>query len=555
MENLGYSKEIDEKWQKRWEEDGLYSFDETKIANKLYLLEMFSYPSGKNLHIGHWWNYALSDSYGRLKRMQGYQVFHPPGFDAFGLPAENYAIKTGIHPADSTKSNIATMERQFRTMGTTYDWNYEVVTSDPEYYRWTQWLFLKLYERNLAYRSQAPVNWCPSCMTVLANEQVVGGKCERCDTDVIRKDMTQWFFKITDYAEELLGGLEKLDWPKKTKKIQENWIGKSEGTEIDFCTDYHPVRVFTTRADTLMGVTYIVLSPEHGLVEQLTAPECREAVYQYREFSARQSEVDRMSLAKEKTGVYIGAQARHPITGKLIPIWISDYVLMSYGTGAVMAVPAHDERDYEFAVKYDLSIVPVIKDPGENAALPFCGDGQLMNSGRYDGFTSDEARRQITVDLENASQGKACVKYRLRDWLVSRQRYWGSPIPMIYCDDCGLVPVPEGELPVMLPYDVAFLPNGQSPLASCPEFVHTLCPICKKPARRETDTLDTFVCSSWYYLRFYDNQNCREAFDKDRVRQIMPVDKYVGGIEHASMHLLYARFITKALRDMGLFKL
>ena len=286
MENLGYSKEIDEKWQKRWEETGLCSFDETKIANKLYLLEMFSYPSGKNLHIGHWWNYALSDSYGRLKRMQGYQVFHPPGFDAFGLPAENYAIKTGIHPADSTKSNISTMERQFRTMGTTYDWNYEVVTSDPDYYRWTQWLFLKLYERNLAYRSQAPVNWCPSCMTVLANEQVVGGKCERCDTDVIRKDMTQWFFKITDYAEELLGGLEKLDWPKKTKKIQENWIGKSEGTEIDFCTDHRPVRVFTTRADTLMGVTYIVLSPEHDLVEQLTAPECREAVNEYREFAA-----------------------------------------------------------------------------------------------------------------------------------------------------------------------------------------------------------------------------------------------------------------------------
>ncbi|MFA7673265.1 MAG: leucine--tRNA ligase [Clostridia bacterium] len=552
MESIIYSKEIDEKWQKKWQVSKLYQFDESKIDNKLYLLEMFSYPSGKNLHIGHWWNYGLTDSYGRLKRMQGYQVFHPPGFDAFGLPAENYAIKTGIHPDISTKNNIATMEEQFCMMGTTYDWNYEVVTCNPEYYKWTQWLFLKLLEKGLAYRKEAPVNWCPSCMTVLANEQVIDNKCERCETDVVRRNMTQWFFKITDYSDELLTGLKKLDWPEKTKKIQENWIGKSHGAEIDFKTADDNIKVFTTRADTVMGVTYIVIAPEHPLTDKLTTPEHKTAVEAYREFAAKQSEIERMSTVKEKTGVFTGAYAVHPITKKHIPVWVSDYVLIGYGTGAVMAVPAHDERDFEFASKYHLPIITVVNSAKtDSCILPFCEDGILVNSNKYDGMPSEDARIKISADLEKAQRGKATVKYRLRDWLVSRQRYWGAPIPIIYCDDCGIVPVPESELPVKLPYNVEFLPNGKSPLAACPEFVNTICPICGKPAKRETDTLDTFVCSSWYYLRFFDNKNSAEAFSKEKVNRIMSVDKYVGGIEHASMHLLYARFITKALRDMG----
>lgn len=547
-----YSKKTDQKWQKKWEETDLYRFDETKIDSKFYLLEMFSYPSGKNLHIGHWWNYGLCDSYGRLKRMQGYQVFHPPGFDAFGLPAENYAIKTGVHPSDSTKNNIAAMEQQFRSMGTTYDWDHEVITCNPEYYRWTQWLFLKLFEQGLAYRKEAPVNWCPSCMTVLANEQVIGGKCERCESDVVRRDMTQWFFKTTAYAEELLSGLDKLDWSDTTKRIQQNWIGKSTGSEIIFDTGDQKINVFTTRADTLMGVTYIVLSPEHPLVDKIAKDEYKKAISEYREITAKQSDIERTSAAKEKTGVFTGAYAHHPITHKLIPVWISDYVLMNYGTGAVMAVPAHDRRDFEFAQKFSLPVIPVIASVKKsNTHLPFCDDGILSSSDVYSGLTSENARSRITSDLEKNGQGRACVKYRLRDWLVSRQRYWGTPIPVVYCDHCGIVAVSESDLPVKLPYDVAFLPNGQSPLSACQAFVNTVCPKCGKPAKRDTDTLDTFVCSSWYYLRFYDNKNNNVPFSKERVNRIMPVDKYIGGIEHASMHLLYARFITRVLRDMG----
>ncbi len=548
MKNLKYSKQTDMKWQKKWQETELYRFDETRTKDKFYLLEMFSYPSGKTLHTGHWWNYGLSDSYGRYKRMQGFNVFHPPGFDAFGLPAENYAIKTGVHPSESTKNNIATMEKQFQAMGTTYDWNYEVITCNEEYYKWTQWLFLKLFEKGLAYRKEAPVNWCPSCMTVLANEQAADGKCERCDSDVVRRNMTQWFFKITEYAEELLAGLDTLDWPEKTKIIQKNWIGKSFGTEINFKCGDDTITVFTTRADTLMGVTYIVLAPEHPLVEKITASDCMEKVIAYRDYTAKQSEIERTSTVKEKTGVFIGAYAVHPISGEQIPIWIADYVIQNYGTGAVMAVPAHDERDFEFAKRYNLPVIRVINKENE---LPFCDDGILINSGIYNGLSSEQARHKISYDLEATEKGKQTVKYRLRDWLVSRQRYWGAPIPIIHCKECGTVPVPENQLPIRLPYNVEFRPNGESPLSNCAEFVNTICPVCGKPAKRDTDTLDTFVCSSWYFLRFFDNKNTDAPFDKTRVEQIMPVDKYVGGIEHATMHLLYARFITKALRDMG----
>jgi leucyl-tRNA synthetase len=549
MKSFVYSKETDDKWQKKWRETALYKFDESRIRDKFYLLEMFSYPSGKNLHLGHWWNYGLSDSYGRFKRMQGYEVFHPPGFDAFGLPAENFAIKTGVHPKDSTVSNIAAMEAQMRAMGTTYDWDHEIVTCDESYYKWTQWLFLQLLKQGLAYRKEAPVNWCPSCLTVLANEQAAGGTCERCDSAVVRRSMTQWFFKITAYAEALLEGLDTLDWPEKTKAIQRNWIGRSTGAEIDFQAGNLLITVFTTRADTLMGVTYIVLAPEHPLVPQLTTPAQAAAVGAYIGQSAKQTDIERQMAEKEKAGVFTGSCCIHPVTGQAVPVWIADYVLPGYGTGAVMAVPAHDERDYAFAVQYGLPVVRVIGAAAD--CLPFCDDGILTGSGCYDGLVSEQARLRITADLERTGKGRHAVKYRLRDWLVSRQRYWGAPVPVIHCDRCGIVPVPEEDLPVRLPYDVEFQPNGQSPLALCDEFVTVPCPACGNPAKRDTDTLDTFVCSSWYFLRFYDSKNTREPFDRDRLAQIMPVDKYVGGIEHAAMHLLYARFITKALRDMG----
>jgi len=551
MKKLIYSKAVDTKWQDKWNETGLYKFDESKIGKKYYLLEQFAYPSAKNLHIGHWWIYGLSDCLGRFKRMQGYQVFHPPGFDAFGLPAENFAIKTGIHPRDSTEESVRVMTEQFRAMGTTYDWDYKIVTCHEDYYKWTQWLFLKFYEKGLAYRKEAPVNWCPSCLTVLANEQAANGICERCDSEVTRRSMTQWFFKITGYADELNSALDSLNWPESTKAIQRNWIGKSIGTDIDFSYGDKKITVFTTRVDTLSGVTYVVLAPEHPLVEMLTVPERAEEVRRYCEQTRKQSEIERVATSKEKNGVFSGSYVTHPITGEAIPVWIADYVLLSYGTGAVMAVPAHDERDYEFALKFDLPIVQVIEGKTETI-LPFCGDGVLINSGIYNGLTSKQARHKIAESLESECKGKETVKYRLRDWLVSRQRYWGTPIPVIHCKDCGVSPVPENDLPVRLPYDVQFLPTGESPLAACAGFINTTCPSCGKPAARDTDTLDTFVCSSWYFLRYFDNRNISAPFDKDRQEQIMPVDMYVGGVEHATMHLLYARFFTKALRDMGL---
>ncbi len=554
VESMPYSPDIDKKWQKKWEETGIYKFDPKNTDKKFYCLEMFSYPSGANLHVGHWYNYGLTDSWARMKRMQGYNVFHPMGFDAFGLPAENYAIKTGIHPQDSTLKNIETMEGQLKEMGATFDWDYEIKTCMPDYYKWTQWLFLELYKKGLAYRKNAPVNWCPKCNTVLANEQVIDGVCERCDTEVTKRDLTQWFFKITDYAQELLDQLEGLDWPEKTKKIQTNWIGRSEGAEIEFKvadTDLS-FKVFTTRADTLYGVTYVVLAPENKLVDQITTAEFKSAVEAYRVETNKQTEIERLSTAKEKTGAHTGAFAIHPITGEKVPILVADYVLASYGTGCVMAVPAHDERDYEFAKKYNLPIKRVIKSKdAENDELPFCDYGVLINSAEFDGVSSEEARTGIVKKLEADNKGLLKINYRLRDWLVSRQRYWGAPIPVVYCDHCGEVPVPQEQLPVTLPYNVEFAPDGESPLKKSEEFMNTTCPKCGGKATRDPDTLDTFVCSSWYYLRYADNRNSEKAFDTEWINKLLPVDKYVGGAEHAAMHLLYARFITKALRDMG----
>ncbi len=686
-------KDIEEKWQKKWEEEGIYNFKDDPNKEKLYCLEMFSYPSGAKLHLGHWYNFGVADTWARYKRMQGYNVFEPMGFDAFGLPAENYAIKTGIHPRISTEKNIDTMEHQLRKMGAMFDWSHEIVTCREDYYKWTQWMFLQLYKNGLAYKKEAPVNWCDKCKTVLANEQVISGECERCGTTVIRKNMSQWFFKITKYAEELLQDLDKLDWPEKTKILQTNWIGKSEGAYVGFKVDGTDEKftVFTTRCDTLFGATYCVLSPEHELVDKITTPDKKEEVEKYKLEASKQSEIERTSTTKEKTGVFIGAYAINPINNKKIPIYISDYVLSSYGTGAIMAVPAHDERDYEFAKKFNIDIIQVLEevtgtphedeshkdsivavvydekndkyltinwhDKGgrlfiggtrkdgesplecatreireetgyddiefvretfkinhhyyaynkdkhfeiESTGLLFKlksdhridqnldedevfdvewvskdiidneikdelhlktfaytlndtameGDGVHINSGFLDGLNKENAIKKMGEYLKENNLGELTTTYKLRDWLVSRQRYWGAPIPVVYCDDCGIVPVPEKDLPVVLPDDVEFTPDGESPLKKCESFVKCTCPKCGKEAKREVDTLDTFVCSSWYYLRYPDNLNSNEPFNKELINKMLPVDKYIGGIEHACMHLLYARFFTKALRDMG----
>lgn len=563
---MAYSVDIDRKWQKKWEETELYKYDPNKEGEKLYCVEMFSYPSGANLHLGHWYNYSLTDSWTRMKRMQGFNVFHPMGFDAFGLPAENYAIKTGIHPQDSTFKNIETMEKQLKEMGATYDWNYEFATCQPEYYKWNQWLFTKMYERGLAYRKNALVNWCPKCATVLANEQVIDGKCERCDSDINRKNMTQWFFKITEYAQELLDCLPDLDWPEKTKKIQTNWIGRSEGSQVSFTCEKdgktlvdengEPIKldVFTTRADTFMGVTYVVVAPESEMCMKLTTDEQRAAVEEYRAFTSKASDIDRMSTTREKTGVFTGSYAIHPLNGRKVPIWASDYVIAGYGTGIVMAVPAHDERDFEFATKFGLDIIRVVaSSEGAEDELPYCEKkGILVNSGEFDGIEMHAAIDAIVNKLATMNMGEKKVNYRLRDWLISRQRYWGTPIPMIHCESCGIVPVPDEDLPVLLPYDVEFTPDGESPLAKCESFMNCKCPKCGGDARRDPDTMDTFVDSSWYQLRYPDNKNDKEIFNKDLINKMCPVDKYVGGPEHAAMHLLYTRFFCKAMRDMGL---
>lgn len=549
-----YGTTIDKKWQNKWDETELYKFNPENPGEKLYVLEMFSYPSGSQLHAGHWFNYGPVDSWARMKKMQGFNVFQPMGFDAFGLPAENFAIKTGIHPKDSTVKNISNMKEQLRAMGAMFNWENEVVTCNPDYYKWTQWLFVKLYNKGLAYRKKAPVNWCPSCNTVLANEQVHDGSCERCSTVVTKKDLTQWFLKITDYADELLEKLDTLDWPEKTVAMQKHWIGKSTGAEVTFKVKDSDINfdVFTTRVDTLNGVTYVVLAPENPLVDKLTLDENKAAVEAYKDAAKVQTDIERQSISREKTGVFTGSYAINPINGKEVPVWVADYVLATYGTGAVMAVPAHDERDFAFAKKFNLPIDRVITSKnGKNNELPYCEYGVLVNSGEFDKLTTEVAKEKIVEKLSADTLGTAKVNYRLRDWLVSRQRYWGAPIPIIHCEKCGTVPVPENQLPVELPYNVEFTPDGKSPLAKCEEFVNAACPSCGAPAKRECDTLDTFVCSSWYQMRYPDNKNTKIAFDKDLINKMLPVDKYVGGPEHACMHLLYARFITKALRDMG----
>ncbi len=549
-------KEIETKWQKQWEESSLYKTDMSATDNKLYNLVMFSYPSGATLHVGHWYNYGPNDSWARMKRMQGYNVFEPMGFDAFGLPAENYAVKTGRHPKDSTESNIETMEKQLKKIGAMYDWDHELHTCDPGYYKWTQWMFLQLYKNGLAYRKNAPVNWCPSCNTVRANEQVVDGECERCGTVVIKKNLTQWFFKITDYAQKLLDNLDGLDWPSKTKNAQKNWIGRSEGARIDFRIKGHEdlFTVFTTRPDTLFGVTYVVMAPEHPYLDTLVTPGQKKDVEAYRMEAAKKNEIDRLSVSREKTGVFTGAYAVNPVNGEEVPIWVSDYVLMTYGTGLVMAVPAHDERDFEFASKYGLEIRRVISETkGDETPIEaaYTEPGSMVNSGEYNGMDSRDFMDAVIEKAEKEGFGEKTVNFRLRDWLISRQRYWGAPIPIVYCDKCGEVPVDESDLPVELPYDVVFEPTGESPLAKHNDFKHAVCPKCGGPAVREVDTMDTFVDSSWYFLRYPDPGLSDKPFDPDMVNKWLPVDKYVGGAEHSVMHLLYARFFTMALKDMG----
>jgi len=553
-------QEVEEKWRQYWSDKGLHEPDLDNPSNKLYTLVMFSYPSGDKLHCGHWYNFGPTDSWARYQRMQGNDVFEPMGFDAFGLPAENYAIKHGIHPDESTQANIAYMRKQLRQIGAMYDWRNEVDTSDPDYYKWTQWIFLQLYHMGLAYKKNSPVNWCPSCETVLANEQVIEGKCERCDSEVKKKKLEQWFFKITQYADELLEGLEDIDWPEKTKAMQRNWIGKSIGAEMLFSLaddNAKSIRVFTTRPDTIYGATYLVLAPEHPLVSQITTDKYKEPVESYVTIAEQTSDIERLTEEREKTGVFTGAYAINPFTGEEIPIWIADYVLYTYGTGAIMAVPAHDERDFDFAQKFDLPIREVISPDGDPHGIEECYSdyGVLINSGEYSGMKSKAAIKKIAIDCEERNIGKASVQYRLRDWLISRQRYWGAPIPVVYCDSCGTVPVPEEDLPVELPKELDLRDtrgSGIAPLGHSEEFVNTTCPKCAEPAKREIDTMDTFVDSSWYFLRYVDAHYEEGPWNPDRVKQWLPVDQYVGGAEHATMHLLYARFVTKALHDNGL---
>ena len=549
-------REIEPRWQRSWEEQGLYRTPDTSDRENFYFLTMYPYPSG-DLHIGHWYVMAPSDAGARYKRMRGYNVLFPMGFDSFGLPAENAAIQRGIHPRVWTERNIENMRRQMRTMGAMFDWSRDLETHRPEYYRWNQWLFLKLHEKGLAYRAKAPANWCPKDETVLANEQVIDGKCERCDTPVVKKDMVQWFFRITAYAEELLRH-DGIEWPDPVVTMQRNWINRSEGAQLRFPVDGHEgaeIEFFTTRPDTIYGATFIVLAPEHPLVERITTPARRAEVTAYVDATRRRTEIERLSIEREKTGVDTGAFALNRFSGERIPIWIADYVLLSYGTGAIMAVPAHDERDFEFATKHGLPIREVITPDGahhHDLAAAYVGEGAMVHSGPFDGKRSEEGKRAIAAHAEERGWGKAAVTYRLRDWLISRQRYWGTPIPIIYCEVCGTVPVPEQDLPVILPDDAEFLPHGESPLARHPTFPRTTCPNCGREARRETDTMDTFVDSSWYFCRYLSPRDDRTFMEPEPGRRWLPVHQYTGGAEHAVMHLLYARFFIKALRDVGL---
>lgn len=552
--------EIEKKWQDVWEKEDAFKTVEDYDKEKYYVLEMFPYPSGK-LHMGHVRNYSIGDVIARFKRLKGYNVLHPMGWDSFGLPAENAAIKNDIHPAIWTDSNIAEMHRQLQGLGFSYDWDREVATCKEEYYKWMQWIFIQFYNKGLAYKKDNPVNWCPSCQTVLANEQVVDGCCERCHTPVTKKRLSQWYLKITDYADRLLKDLDKMPgWPEKVKLMQKNWIGRSTGAEVTFEIENFSkkLQIYTTRPDTLFGVTYMVLAPEHPFVPELTnGTEYEDAVKAYQEECQHKSEIERTSLTKEKTGVFTGCYGINPVNGKKVPIFISDYVMMDYGTGAIMAVPAHDQRDFEFAKKFDLDIIPVVDTQNpeidiNNLTEAFVAEGTMINSGKYTGMNNKEAIEEITKDLEAEGLGKAQVNYKLRDWLISRQRYWGCPIPMVYCEECGWVPEKEENLPVKLPTDVEFTGKGDSPLKTSKTFGETTCPCCGKKAVREFDTMDTFVDSSWYFLRYCDAHNSEKPFDKKKADYWMNVDQYIGGVEHAILHLLYARFFQMVMHDLGL---
>lgn len=563
---------IEKKWQKRWREEGVFKTHDDSDKPKRFILDMFPYPSGAGLHAGHVESYTATDIYARYSRAKGFNVLHPQGFDAFGLPAENYAIKTGIHPTETTKSAIANFIKQIDSLGFSYDWDRQVTTADPEYYKWTQWMFLLMYKNGLAYKKKAKVNWCASCQTVLAREQAEGGICERCGNEVIQKDLEQWFFKITDFIEDqshegrqvsgLLSGLNGIDWPESTKSAQRNWIGRSEGTLVDFVLqaeglkEEKKVTVFTTRVDTIFGCTYMVLAPESAMTRELLAyTKNKEAVENYISDVSAKTELQRTDLNKDKSGIKLeGIVAINPFNNEEVSVFIADYVLANYGTGAVMAVPAHDERDFEFAKKYNLEIRTSIVSENEtivNLEEAYCDDGLLVNSGEFTGLTSKDARVRMADFLTRTEQGKKTINYRLRDWLVSRQRYWGAPIPIIYCDTCGEVPVPEKDLPVKLPTDVDFRPTGESPLKYSEEFNQVVCPKCGAKARRESDTMDTFVCSSWYYLRYADPKNSEAFAAPLKIAKWLPVDLYFGGAEHSVLHLLYARFFTKVLNKYG----
>ena len=548
-------KEIEEKWRKIWEENPVNPPDDSKP--KYYCLDMFPYPSGNGLHVGHWRGYVLSDVISRQKLMEGYELLHPMGWDAFGLPAENYAIKTGTHPSEATKKSISNIKRQVNDIAAIYDWDKEINTTDPEYYKWTQWIFIQMFKNGLAYEKEMPLNWCPNCKAVLANEEATNGVCDRCGATVTKKNLRQWMLRITKYADRLLNDLDKLDWPEKVKKMQSDWIGKSYGAEIDFPVDGtdKAIKVYTTRPDTLYGATFMVLSPEPPIVKEITTAEYKDAMDKYCYEASTKSNVSRMT-DKEKTGVFTGSYGINPLNGAKTPIWVSDYVLADYGTGAIMCVPAHDDRDFEFAKKFDLPIIQVISKDGkevENLTEAYTEPGIMINSNEFNGMKSEDAKKKVPDYMEEKGFGKKTVNFKLRDWVFSRQRYWGEPIPLIHCEKCGTVPVPEDQLPVILPNVKSYKPTdtGESPLAAIDEWVNTTCPCCGGPAKRETNTMPQWAGSSWYYLRYCDNHNDKELASKEALKKWLPVDMYVGGVEHAVLHLLYARFYTKFLHDIG----
>ena len=548
-------KEIELKWRNKWEKHPANVDDGKKP--KYYCLDMFPYPSGSGLHVGHWRGYVISDVWSRYRMLKGYYIVHPMGWDAFGLPAENYAIKMGVHPRISTAENVANIKEQIKEISAVYDWDMEVNTTDPEFYKWTQWIFVKMFKAGLAYEKEMPINWCPSCKTGLANEEVVNGECERCGSEVTKKNLKQWMLRITKYADRLLEDLDKLEWPEKVKKMQSEWIGKSYGAEVDFKVDgkEDEIKVYTTRPDTLYGATFMVVAPEHELATKLATEEQKAAVEDYINKASMKSTVDRLQ-DKEKTGVFTGSYAINPLNNEKAPIWISDYVLADYGTGAIMCVPAHDERDFEFATKFELPIVQVIAKDGfeiENLTEAYTEPGIMINSGDFNGMNSEDAKRDVPGMLEGKGIGKKTTNYKLRDWVFSRQRYWGEPIPIVHCEHCGNVPVPEEELPLLLPEVESYQPTGtgESPLADITEWVNTTCPNCGEPAKRETNTMPQWAGSSWYFLRYVDSHNDKEIISKEKAEKYLPVDMYVGGVEHAVLHLLYSRFYTKFLYDIG----